>query len=306
MQTILGSGGSIGIPLAKELTKYTGKIRLVSRNPKKVNESDELFQADLTDPEQIDKAVEGSEVVYLTLGFAYNIKVWRREWPLLISNVIASCKKHHARLVFFDNVYMYDRNFMNNLTEETPVRPTSRKGRVRAEIAGMIMDETEKGGLQALIARSADYYGPRNSVLVEMVVKNLIRNKKAMWFADANKIHTFTAADDAAKGTALLGNTPDAYNQVWHLPTDRTPLTGLQWIEMIAAIMHKEPHTFVLPVWMLSVMGIFVPVVREFKEMVYQYDRDYIFNSSKFEQRFNVAATKPEDGMKALLNELQK
>ena len=33
MQTILGSGGAIGVQLAKELTKYTNEIRLVSRNP---------------------------------------------------------------------------------------------------------------------------------------------------------------------------------------------------------------------------------------------------------------------------------
>ena len=42
MQTILGSGGAIGISLAKELMNYTNQIRLVSRNPKKVNETDEL------------------------------------------------------------------------------------------------------------------------------------------------------------------------------------------------------------------------------------------------------------------------
>lgn len=43
MQTILGSGGAIGTELAKHLTNYTGQIRLVSRNPKKVNLTDELF-----------------------------------------------------------------------------------------------------------------------------------------------------------------------------------------------------------------------------------------------------------------------
>ena len=306
MQTILGSGGSIGVPLAKELTVYTNKIRLVSRNPKKVNDTDELFQADLTDVTQIGKAIAGSEVVYLTIGFEYNIRVWQREWPRMMRNVIAGCKNHNARLVFFDNVYMYDRDFMNNLTEETPVRPTSKKGRIRAEIAGMILDAVKKNELKALIARSADFYGPRNSVLVEMVVKNLVKNKKAMWLANANKIHTFTAAEDAAKATAMLGNTPDAFNQVWHLPTNRFALTGRQWIELIAAIMHKEPRVFVIPVWMLSVMGIFIPVFSEFREMAYQFDRDYIFNSSKFEQRFSFTARKPEDGMKALIANLQK
>lgn len=35
MQTILGAGGDIGTPLAKELRRYTDKVRLVARNPKK-------------------------------------------------------------------------------------------------------------------------------------------------------------------------------------------------------------------------------------------------------------------------------
>jgi nucleoside-diphosphate-sugar epimerase len=304
MQTILGSGGAIGTPLAKELRQYTDKIRLVSRNPKKVNDTDELFAADLTDPEMIDKAIRGSDVVYLTVGFAYDSKVWQKEWPQLMKHVIKSCHNHGARLVFFDNIYALDRKQMNNLTEYTPINPGTRKGIVRAEIDQMLLDEIANGRLQVIIARSADFYGSKNSVLVEMVYKNLANNKRAMWFADAHKIHTFTAATDAARATAMLGNTSDAFNQVWHLPTDRTPLTGQQWVELIARLMNKEPRVFVIPVWLLTLMGLFVPVFREFKEMIYQYDRDYIFNSSKFENRFNYKPIPPEQGMAQLISEL--
>jgi nucleoside-diphosphate-sugar epimerase len=305
MQTILGSGGAIGIPLAKELATYTNKVRLVSRHPKKVNEQDELFPADITDPAQVDNAISGSEVVYLTVGFEYNIKVWRKNWPALIRNVIASCKRHNAKLVFFDNIYMIDREYLNDIREDSPVRPTSKKGKVRAEISGLILDEVNQGRIHALIARCADFYGQKNSVLAEMVVKNLMKNKKALWLADANKVHTFTNTLDAAKATALLGNTPDAYNQVWNLPTDRTPRTGKQWVEMIARIMNKEPRYFVIPKWMLSLMGLFVPLFRELSEMVYQYDRDYIFNSSKFEKRFGYSPVDPEKGMSNLISSLQ-
>ena len=81
VQTILGSGGGIGLPLAKELKNYTGNIRLVSRNPKKVNDTDELFPVDLNDLSQIGDAIAGSEVVYVTIGFEYNTKVWQKVWP---------------------------------------------------------------------------------------------------------------------------------------------------------------------------------------------------------------------------------
>jgi uncharacterized protein YbjT (DUF2867 family) len=81
MQTILGANGTIGSVLAKELRNYTDKIRLVSRNPKRVNESDELFAADLSQPGTVEKAVEGSDVVYLVLGFDYKLSIWEDKWP---------------------------------------------------------------------------------------------------------------------------------------------------------------------------------------------------------------------------------
>lgn len=286
LQTILGAGGSIGIELAKALTDYTTRIRLVSRSPKKVNNSDELMAVDLSKSADIDRAVAGSAIVYVTIGFEYKVKVWQQVWPPFMRNVIDACKRHNAKLVFFDNVYMYDPDHLNPMTEEAPMRPTSKKGAVRKELVDMIMKEVQSGQLTAIIARAADFIGPKNSVLVETVYNNLLKGKKANWFADVSKLHNFTFTPDAGKATALLGNTPDAYNQVWHLPTDRSQLTGKQWIELFARQMNVEPKYQVLPIWMMSVLGIFVPILKEFKEMAYQYDRNYVFDSSKFERRF--------------------
>ena len=104
MQTILGSGGSIGVELAKLLPQYTKKVRLVSRNPQKINANDELLQADLTQLNDVMKAVEGSDIVYLMVGLQYTAKVWAIQWPLVMSHTIEACKKHNCKLVFFDNV----------------------------------------------------------------------------------------------------------------------------------------------------------------------------------------------------------
>src|SRR6056297_723772 len=98
MQTILGAGGAIGNYLAKELYKYTKEIRLVSRNPKPINPSDHIFSADLTNPDQVEKAIEGSDIVYVVIGFEYKTKVWRAIWPKFIENVISACKKHNSKL----------------------------------------------------------------------------------------------------------------------------------------------------------------------------------------------------------------
>lgn len=302
MQTILGAGGAIGHPLAKELKAYTDKIRLVSRKPVKVNEGDELYSADLTDRDQVFKAVEGSAVVYLVIGFPYSIKVWEKEWPALMRNVIDACKTHNAKLVFFDNVYMYDRQAIPHMTEESPINPSSKKGTVRAAIAQMLLDEVKQGQLTALIARSADFYGPgsgNTSVLNELVYKNFLKGKKANWFADAGKKHTYTYIPDAARATALLGNTPDAFNQVWHLPTNQQALTGKEFIALFAREMNVAPRFSVLPQWMAGMIGWFVPIMKELAEMFYQSDRDYIFDSSKFEKRFPFRTATYEEGVKA-------
>ncbi len=308
VQTILGSGGAIGIPLARELKSYTGKIRLVSRNPKKVNDTDELFPADVNDLSQIDKVIAGSEIVYVTVGFEYRTKVWQKTWPSFIREVVKACRKYDAKLVFFDNVYMYAKTAIPFMTEASPIMPPSEKGKVRAKVLEIILNEVEQNNLKALISRAADFYGPdnRNSALSIMVIDNLRKGKKAQAFGDISKIHTYTYTPDAAKATAILGNTADAYNQVWHVPTTKEKITNFDWIGLIAKELNKEPKVQTVPTWMLHAAGLFIPMMKEFPEMVYQYENDYIFDSSKFEKRFGIYATSPKDGIKRTLESMSQ
>lgn len=307
MQTILGSGGGIGTPLAKELAKYTGNIRLVSRNPKKVNESDELLPLDVNDLKQINKAIKGSEIVYVVIGFEYKLSVWQKVWPAFMKEVLLACQMHNTKLVFFDNVYLYDKSSIPHMTESSQIQPPSKKGEVRKRIHDAIFEEVEKNNLKALIARSADFYGPDNksSALTLMVAENLMKGKKAQVFGDENKIHTYTYTPDAAMATALLGNRDDAYNQVWHVPTTKERLTNLQWIQLIADELSTEVKIQKVPAWMLHILGVFIPIMKEFPEMLYQYDQDYIFDSSKFETRFGIKATPPQEGIKTLIRSLK-
>ncbi len=302
-QTILGANGTIGKLLAKELMTYTSQIRLVSRNPEKVNPTDELFPADLSNPEMVEKAIEGSEVVYLVVGFDYKISVWRDKWPRLMKATIAACVKYKTRLVFFDNVYLYDVKAIGHMTEDSPINPASKKGTVRKEIVEMIMKEVEAGKLNALIARAPDFYGPDNekSVLIETVYKNLKKGKRPTWFIDTTKKHSFIYTPDAAKATAILGNTSDAYHQVWHLPTDKNILTGQEWVALFNKEMGTSGKAMVLSIFMLKVLGLFVPIMREMPEMMYQYDRDYFFDSSKFNKHFDFTPTSYEIGVRQIV-----
>jgi nucleoside-diphosphate-sugar epimerase len=186
------------------------------------------------------------------------------------------------------------------MTEESEYNPPSRKGAVRKQISQMLMDEVKAGKLMALIARSADFYGPGNdkSFANEMVYKNFLKGRRANWFIDADKKHSFTYTPDAAKATALLGNTDDAYNTIWHLPTDKNTITGREFIELFSKEMKVSNKLVVMPMWMVKLAGIFVPVLKEMREMMYQYDRDYFFDSSKFDKRFNFKTTTYQEGVR--------
>jgi len=308
IQTILGANGTIGSVLAKELAAFTDQIRLVSRNPKRVNETDDLFPADLTDPVQVDKAVEGSEIVYLMVGFEYDIKVWRDKWPKLMRATIDACEKHDARLVFFDNVYLYSIDEIGHMTEDSKIEPPSEKGKVRAQIAEMLMSEVSSGRLTGLIARAPDFYGPDNerSFLIETVYKNLLKNKRPNWFIDPTKKHSFIYTPDAAKATAILGNTPEAFGEVWHLPTDKNTLTGIELIDLFNKEMNTSKRVMRVSMFMLRILGLFMPLMREMPEMMYQYDRDYFFDSGKFEKRFNFIPTAYAEGIKQIVDRREK
>ena len=306
MQTILGSNGVIGHALAKELPKFKTNIRLVSRNPKKVNQNDELLSADLTLKEDVYKAIEGSEVAYLCIGLKYDIKTWRKEWPVLMRNVLDACAKYKCKLVFVDNVYAIDTAEIGNITEESNMKPFSKKGAVRKEIDQMILDDMQAGKVEAIIARCADYYGPSTELSLVMIAtyNQFIKNKKAQWIGYPKVPHTYTYSEDAGKAMALLGNTPDAYNQIWNLPTEKRGFTGEDWVNLVAKEMGKSASYSNIQPFMVRVLGIFIPILREVYEMQYQFEIPYKLNSDKFEKRFGIMATPYEKGMKETLNDL--
>jgi nucleoside-diphosphate-sugar epimerase len=274
----------------------------VSRNPKKVNESDVLVAADLLDYNQTEKAVAGSEVVYLLAGLKYDTKTWREQWPKLMRNVIDACKKHNTKLVFFDNVYSYG-YVKGMMTEETAFNPVSRKGEVRAQVATMVIDEIKNNNLQAMIVRAADFYGPgaQLSLTHSTVTEKLKAKKGPQWIGNPKAIHTFTYTPDAGKCVARLGTTASAYNQTWHATTSKEKMTGEQYVRVACEIMGVPYKLQALPKFGVSLVGLFVPVLGEFVEMMYQFENDYIFDSTKYELAFGEKATDYREGIAATL-----
>ncbi|HKJ60790.1 MAG TPA: NAD-dependent epimerase/dehydratase family protein [Hyphomicrobiales bacterium] len=298
MHTILGANGVIAQELSRALAQFTQDIRQVSRTPRKVNPTDETFVADLLDGQATVNAVSGSEVVYLVAGLKYNAAVWQEQWPRVMRNAIDACKQHGARLVFFDNVYAYGR-VDGVMTEHTPFNPISKKGEVRAKIATMLLDEMRSGNLQAMIVRSADFYGPGavQSFPHATVFDRLKSGKTPQWIGNSNTVHTFTFTPDAGRAVAMLGQASDAYGQTWHMPTTKEPLTGKDFVGLACDLAGQPFKLQVAPGWMLKLMGIIMPVIRENEEMMYQFEYDYRFDSSKIESALGIQPTPYRQGI---------
>jgi len=309
MHTILGAGGPVSNALAQELLKYNHLVRLVSRRKIENLGKATWVSADLKNYQQVLQAVQGSSVIYMCAGLKYDKKVWAAEWPLIMQNLIDATKATGARLIFFDNVYMYG-HVTGPMTEETPYNPSSVKGEIRARIAEKLMHEVQAGNLRATIARAPDFYGAEslNSFYDSMVLAKYAQKAKAMWMGDPASKHSFIYIPDAGKAVYLLGQRPEADKQIWHLPT-APALIGKEFIQLAASTFNTKPNYSKVNKLMLQTIGLFNKMIGETAELYYQYEYDYVFNSQKFEQEFRVQPTAYTTGINqfsAILKEHKK
>ncbi len=169
---------------------------------------------------------------------------------------------------------------------------------MRSKIATQLMDEAKAGNITAIIARAADFYGPgcKTSVLNSLVFDKMAKRKTAQWMGNDETMHSFTFTPDCGKALWLLSQNEDAWNQIWHLPTASPALTGKQIIHLASAIFKVPCKHSSIGKGMIGTLGIFMRLMYEMKEMYYQYDSLYIFDSSKFNNAFNFIPTSYKDG----------
>ncbi|XSS66298.1 SDR family oxidoreductase [Pseudomonas sp. B11] len=306
MQTILGASGQIAVELARELSRsHTDDLRLVSRNPSKVNPTDTLLPADLLDAEQAAKAIKGSSIVYFTAGLPPDTQLWERQFPLMLQNALQASRAANARFVYFDNTYMYPQND-RVLTEDAAFEPVGRKGKVRAAMASMVLQEMARGEIPVVIGRAPEFYGPgkTQSITNSLVIDNLKAGKKPRVPVRDDTLRTLIWTPDASRALAGLGNAPDTYGQTWHLPCDDNRLTYRQFVALASELSGRDPSYKVLGKWMLTAAGLVNSQVRELRELLPRYEHDNLFDSTKFKQRFpEFQVTSYRQGLVQVLNE---
>ncbi|WP_207535069.1 NAD-dependent epimerase/dehydratase family protein [Desertivirga arenae] len=307
MHTILGAGGPISNALAKELEKSGIKTNLASRREIKTRPTETWIKTDLLNETEVVRAAKGSDVIYLTAGLLYDKTVWKEQWPKVMDNVITASEATRARLIFFDNVYMYGK-VDGPMTESTPYNPCSEKGEVRTKIATRLMEKVKAGDIHASIARGADFYGATdtmNSFFDMMVLDKYTNKQKAMWLGNPETLHSFTYVPDAGKAMYLLGQNPGSDNQIWHLPTARS-ITGYDFINLAAGLFEVKPSFIKVNKLMLRALGLVNKAIEGTVEMYHQYQYNYQFDSSKFENYFSVKPSSYKEGISHLYSSYYK
>lgn len=307
MQTILGATGQIAVELARELHRnYTTDLRLVSRNPRKINETDTVVPANLLDAKQTEDAVKGSSIVYFTAGLPPDTELWEKQFPVMLQNALDACRAASAKFVYFDNTYMYPQNDRLQ-TEETTFAPMGRKGMVRAKMTAMVLGEMRRGDIEVVVCRAPEFYGPgkTQSFTNALVIDNLKIGKRPRVPVRDDTLRTLIWTPDASRALAAIGNAADAYDQTWHLPCSDDRMTYKQFTAMASEILGGDGSYAVIRKWVLVAAGLVSPKAREIRELLPRYEQDNLFDSTKFKRRFpDFEVTTYRDGLTQIRREL--
>jgi nucleoside-diphosphate-sugar epimerase len=255
--------------------------------------------ADLLNPADVARALRGAQVAYLVAGLPYSSRVWAEQWPVIVGNTIDAALDQGTHLVYLDNVYAYGR-VDGPMTENTPINPSSRKGRVRAGALDRL-DEAAARGLAVTIGRSADFYGPgaSTSVFNTFALNKIAAGKTGTWLLDADQPHSLTYTPDIGRALVVLGTAEMARGRTWHLPT-AAALTGRQFVQLAAG---RGAPTAVMGSATLRVGALVNTAARETLEMRYQYTAPYVLDSTAFENTFGYTPTPAAEGIAAVLAE---
>ncbi|WP_308467290.1 NAD-dependent epimerase/dehydratase family protein [Rathayibacter soli] len=290
---VLGATGVVGREATAALRAMGREVVCVSRSGRP-SPGNAALAVDLLDSAATRRALHESEVAYLTVGLAYTRKAWRIEWPVILQNTIDACLEHGTHLVYFDNVYPYGR-VEQPMTESTPIRPTSKKGQLRALLLQMLDTAANDRGLAFTVGRSADFYGPgaATSVFNAFVIDKVAAGKDPTWMLDTHQPHSMTYTPDIGKALATLGTEPRARGKIWHLPT-ASALTGDEYMSMASGT-PRGHRTMTLTT--LRFGAAFNRAAREALELSYQNSAPYIFDSTLFENTFAIRPTPYADGI---------
>jgi nucleoside-diphosphate-sugar epimerase len=290
---VVFGAGQIGPLVAARLAATGRRVRIVRRSGAPVELAGvEAVRADALDAAAAAEAARGAAVVYHCVNTAYFAKVWAETLPRIQENLVAAAGRAGARLVVLDNLYACGRTGGVPMTEDTPPAPCSRKGELRARLHDDLVASTRRAGVPVAVGRASDFFGPgawAGSFLGERFWPAVLAGKPATLPVDPDQRHTYHFSRDVAAGLVALGLDPAA-DGLWMLPC-APAVTTRDLVGRFAGALGRAVPVRRVPRLALSVLGLFVPIVRELNEMAYQWEEPFVVDDARFRRRFGDLAT---------------
>ena len=297
---ILGYG-AVGKATAERLATSGRPVRIAQRRaPVNLPKGTTYTPCDVLDAASLATAVGAAGQVVMSVGFAYESRVWASSWPAAMANVLAACRASGARLVFVDNLYMYGEQ-RDALREDMPLTLKGNKPSIRAAITRQWQSASAAGDVRVAALRAPDFYGPGVTLshLGEVGFQARARGKRVTLVAPPDVLHDYAYVPDIARGVESLLDAPDdAFGAAWHIPCAPT-MTSRQILAIGAQALGVPLRLSTIPMAFWSTLGLVVPFMREMTEMKFQWDRPYRVDASKFAARFWADATPFETGAPA-------
>lgn len=291
LHTVLGASGGAGNAIARALHDAALPTRAVSRSGSNLPAGIDIVQADITDTDDLTRAVAGSSVVYMAAQPAYHR--WTEEFPAMLAGVIEACASIDARLIMVDNLYAYGPGH-DRLTEATPHSATDKKGTLRAAMHSQLMTAHERGDLRVAIGQASDYYGPRsdNSGVTALAVAPVGQSGALRWIGSLDEPHSIAYLPDIARAYVVLGTSPEADGHTWILPHG-DPVTGREFLDLVNDQLDDPRKTATVSTFMLRVASPFHKISKETIGVVYQWTSPWIADDSQFQATFGPFAPTP-------------
>jgi nucleoside-diphosphate-sugar epimerase len=292
--------GAVGRAVIGELAGRGLPVRTIARHrgadlPPGVDQ----VEADVTDPADARRALDGAAVVYHAASAPYDR--WPERLPPLMQGVLAGAEATGALVVYADNLYAYG-PVDGPLTEDLPYRATGPNGRVRAALADELTAAHAAGRVRATIGRASDYFGPwgRQSTVGERLFGPALAGKPAQVLGDPDQPHTYTYLADFARGLVTLGTQEAALGEVWHLPSAET-ITTRQFVALVYEAAGKPARMRILPSALLAGLALVSPMFRAVREQQYQRVAPWVVDHGKFERAFGATVTAHPEAIAATL-----
>jgi nucleoside-diphosphate-sugar epimerase len=283
---VLGAG-PVGRAVVEALVARGHRPTVVTRSGVTVAGAD-ARAADLSDPAQAREALAGATVAFTTAQPPYHR--WVAEFPALQASIVQAAGANDVPLMVVENLYGYG-PCDGPMTETTPMRPTTRKGRVRAEMWRTLEEAAASGAVQMAVVRASDFIGPgiEGSAFGTRFFDPLRRGKPAMTVGDVDALHSVTFVPDLAEALVLVADDETSWGRAWHAPC--APAVSQRRLAEIAAAAIGAPGGIrSAPKLVLRAVGLVVKPAGETVEMWYEFEHDFVVDSSAFTAHFGLEA----------------